>query len=77
MLSGTIADNLRLVRPQATEEDMERALRLACAWDFVSRLPEGLQAPVGERGRGLSEGQAQRLAIAQGHLEGCTRAAAG
>lgn len=69
VLSGTIADNLRLVRPQATEAEMERALRLACAWEFVSRLPEGLQAPVGERGRGLSEGQAQRLAIARAILK--------
>ena len=41
VLSGTIADNLRLVRPEATEEEMERALRLACAWDFVSRMPQG------------------------------------
>lgn len=69
VLSGTIADNLRLVRPQATEEELEQALRLACAWDFVSRLPEGLHASVGERGRGLSEGQAQRLAIARAILK--------
>ncbi|WP_295585003.1 ABC transporter ATP-binding protein [uncultured Oscillibacter sp.] len=69
VLSGTVADNLRLVRPDATEADMERALRLACAWDFVSRMPGGLHASVGERGRGLSEGQAQRLAIARAILK--------
>lgn len=69
VLSGTIADNLRLVRPEATEEEMERALRLACAWDFVSRMPQGLESSVGERGRGLSEGQAQRLAIARAILK--------
>ena len=69
VLSGSIADNLRLVRPEATEEEMERALRLACAWDFVSRLPQGMESSVGERGRGLSEGQAQRLAIARAILK--------
>ena len=47
---------------------MEKALRLACAWDFVSQLPEGLYAPLGERGSGLSEGQLQRLSIARAIL---------
>ncbi len=68
MISGTIADNLRLVRPDATPAEMESALRSACAWEFVSALPDGMDSEVGERGRGLSEGQAQRIAIARAIL---------
>lgn len=67
-LSGTIADNLRLARPQATQEEMESALRLACAWDFVNAFHGKLETCVGERGAGLSEGQQQRLAIARALL---------
>ena len=65
VLAGTIADNLRLVKEDATDQELEEALKLACAWEFVSQLPQGMQSPVGERGRGLSEGQAQRIAIAR------------
>jgi len=68
-LSGTIADNLRMVKEDATDQELEEALRLACAWAFVSRMPEGIHSGVGERGRGLSEGQAQRLAIARAVLK--------
>lgn len=68
VFSGTIADNLRMVNEEATEEQMEKALRIACAWDFVQRLPEGIYTKLGERGRGLSEGQAQRIAIARALL---------
>ncbi len=68
VLSGTIAENLRMVREDATDEELIRALKTACAWDFVSRLPQGIDSPVGERGRGLSEGQAQRIAIARAVL---------
>ena len=65
ILAGTIEDNLRLGNPDLTQQQMEQALRDACAWDFVSALPQGLQTPVGEGGKGLSEGQAQRIAIAR------------
>lgn len=65
VLSGTIASNLLLVAPKASEEDMIAALEDACAWDFVKELPGGLYAVVGEGGKGLSEGQAQRIAIAR------------
>ena len=68
VMAGTIADNLRMVKEDATDEDLMEVLNLACAWDFVSRLPEGLNSSVGERGRGLSEGQAQRIAIARAIL---------
>ncbi len=68
ILSGTIADNLRLTRPDATEEDMIRALKAACAWEFVEQMPQGLYSSLGEKGRGLSEGQAQRIAIARALL---------
>ncbi len=68
LFSGTIAENMRNVKPEATEEEMIEALRLACAWEFVEKLPEGLYSPVKERGGGFSEGQAQRLAIARALL---------
>ena len=68
ILSGTVAENLRMVREDATDEEIVEALKIACAWDFVSKLPEGINSKVGERGRGLSEGQAQRLAIARAVL---------
>ena len=55
-------------REEATDAEIEEALRVACAWDFVSKLPDGINTPLGERGRGLSEGQAQRIAIARAVL---------
>ncbi len=68
IFSGTIADNLRLIKQDATDEEIIEALKIACAWDFVEKLPLGINSPVGERGRGLSEGQAQRIAIARAVL---------
>ena len=68
MISGTIAENMRMVREEATDEEIIRYLKLACAWDFVSLLPEGINSRVGERGKGVSEGQAQRLSIARAML---------
>lgn len=65
VLAGTVAENLRLVDPDVTEEAMTAALRDACAWEFVSQMPGGLEARIGEGGKGLSEGQAQRIAIAR------------
>lgn len=65
MLSGTIAQNMRNVKPDATDEEIIEALKLACAWDFVEKLPDGINSVVKERGGGFSEGQAQRLSIAR------------
>ena len=68
MFSGTIADNMRMVNETATDEEVINALKTACAWDFVEQLPEGINTTLGERGRGLSEGQAQRISIARALL---------
>ena len=68
LLSGTIAENLRIVRPDASDEALTAALEAACAWEFVRAMPDGLNASVGEHGHGLSEGQAQRIAIARALL---------
>ena len=68
ILSGTIAENMRMVKEDATDEEIVEALKVACAWDFVEKLPQQINNSVGERGRGLSEGQAQRIAIARAVL---------
>ncbi len=68
ILSGTIAENMRTVKEDASDEEIVQALKLSCAWDFVEKMPGGINARVGERGRGLSEGQAQRIAIARAIL---------
>jgi len=65
LFAGTIADNLRFGAPEATEEQMWRALEIAQGDDFVHALPEGLEAPVEQGGVNVSGGQRQRLAIAR------------
>ncbi len=65
MFSGTIAENMRSVKPDVTDEEIITALKLACAWEFVEKLPDGINSVVKERGGGFSEGQAQRLSIAR------------
>ena len=67
LMSGTIRYNLQLAKPDATDEELQRVLHTAMA-DFVFQLPEGIDTECGERGAGLSEGQAQRIAIARGLL---------
>ncbi len=67
LMSGSIRYNLQLAKPDATEEELQRVLHTAMA-DFVNDLPEGMDTECGERGSGLSEGQAQRIAIARGLL---------
>lgn len=68
IFSGTIGDNMRMVKENATDDEIVEALKAACAWDFVKQLPDGLESKVGERGGGFSEGQAQRLSIARALL---------
>lgn len=70
LLSGTLRENLTIVRPEATEEEIEKALFVSAMVDFLPQLPMGLDTPLGESGAGLSEGQAQRLAIARAVLGG-------
>ena len=67
LMSGSIRYNLLLAKPDATEEELRSVLHTACA-EFVNELPDGLDSELGERGCGLSEGQAQRIAIARGLL---------
>lgn len=68
MFSGTIAENMRNVKPDATDEEIIEVLKTACAWEFVEKLPDGIYASIKERGGGFSEGQAQRLSIARALL---------
>lgn len=68
LFSGTISENLRLGYPGASEVELKAAAVGACAWEFIEKLPEGLNTIIGERGLGLSEGQAQRIAIARALL---------
>ena len=68
LFSGSVRENLRMGRADATEEELWEALRLASGERFVRALPEGLDTVIGERGLGLSEGQAQRIAIARAFL---------
>lgn len=67
LLSGTIRENIAFINSQATDEEIWRAVRFACA-DFVAELPKGLDTVIGEKGLGLSEGQIQRIAIARAIL---------
>ena len=68
ILSGTVAENMRMVKQDATDEEIIHALQVSCAWDFISKLPDTINTKIGERGRGFSEGQAQRIAIARAIL---------
>lgn len=70
LFAGTIADNLKMAKPDATDEELESALKTACAFDFVQKMPEGMYSEIGENTSGLSEGQAQRIAIARAVLKG-------
>lgn len=65
LFSGTIRENIRMGNIEATEEEMLDALKMASGYDFVMELENGLDTIIGERGHGLSEGQAQRIAIAR------------
>lgn len=64
ILSGTIAENMRMVRDDVSDEEIVDALKTACVWEFVEPLKDGINGVLGEHGRGISEGQAQRISIA-------------
>src|SRR5690606_23470974 len=68
LFAGTVAENVRLARPDADDDAVRRALRDAGALEFVEALPEGTATPLGEDGAGLSAGQRQRLALARAFL---------
>ena len=68
LFSGTVKDNLLIVKENATEDEIDRALEISCMKDFFYSLPDKLDTVVGERGLGLSEGQIQRIAIARAVL---------
>ena len=70
LLSGTLRENLTIVAPNATQDQLDQAIYASDMEDFVSHLPQGLDTVLGESGAGLSEGQAQRLAIARAVLGG-------
>lgn len=68
VISGTIRDNLTFINDNATDEEIEDAVRISCAKQFIDELPLGIDTVIGEKGMGLSEGQVQRLAIARSLL---------
>ncbi len=70
LMSGTIRDNIKLTNSTATDEEALEAAKISCAYDFINELPSGLDTVLMENGRGLSEGQIQRLAVARAVLSG-------
>lgn len=68
LFSGTIAENMRMVKPEATDGEIRAALEAACAWEFIENLKEGIHTQVRERGQRFSEGQKQRISIARALL---------
>ena len=69
LFDGTVRENLLLVKPDASAEEMVRAAKIACAHEFIMAMPKGYNSDVGERGAGLSGGQRQRLALARAVLQ--------
>ncbi len=68
LFSGTVAENMRLMNPEATDDQLWQVLEMACADDFIRALPKGLYSPVAEQGGGFSQGQLQRLMLARAFL---------
>ena len=68
LFSGTVRDNIRFIKEDATDEEVLRAAKIACADTFIDELPAGLDTLLGEGGSGLSEGQMQRIAVARAIL---------
>ena len=71
LFTGTILDNLRWGNPGATDEEIEKACQIACADEFITRLPDGYNTLIGQNGVNLSGGQKQRLCIARALVRGC------
>ena len=69
LFGGTIRDNILLGKPDATDEEIEKAIKMACLDEFVAEQEKGLDTPIGERGTLLSGGQRQRLAIARAFIK--------
>lgn len=69
LFHGTVRDNLKIARPEASDAAIEAAARAACAHDFIMALPQGYDTPLGERGARLSGGERQRLSIARALLK--------
>ena len=69
MMEGTIMENMQMVAPEATKDDIIEALKTACIYEFIEKLPDGLDHKLGESGLGFSEGQNQRLSIARALLK--------
>ena len=69
LFDGTIKENLLMVKPDASSDELIRAARIACAHDFIMDMPQGYNSAVGERGAGLSGGQRQRMALARAVLQ--------
>lgn len=68
LFTGSIKENMSMVKPKASEEEIQAALEAACAWEFVEKLEHGVDTEVYERGNRFSEGQKQRLSIARAIL---------
>lgn len=68
VFSGSIADNLRIVKPEATDEEIIEALKTSDAWKFIEKLPEGINTSINEKGVNFSDGQIQRISIARALL---------
>lgn len=68
LISGTIKDNITFINQNASDEEIEQAVRISCSKQFIDELPSGIETVIGEKGLGLSEGQVQRLAIARSLL---------
>lgn len=69
MMAGSIMENMKMIKPDATEEEINEALNTACIYDFIKQLPDGLNHVLGENALGFSEGQNQRLSIARALLK--------
>lgn len=70
LFSGTVRDNITFLNETASEDEIEAAAQAACALDFINGFPEGMDTKIGENGFGISEGQAQRIAVARAILGG-------
>ena len=71
LFPGTILDNMKLIKSELTDDDINEVLEIACLRDFISSLPNGLNTDIGEMGKLMSGGEKQRLSLAMGLLRGC------